>query len=448
MVKKEPVISVGIFSAQEKVRGKIYGRAVFNGAYTLEERFRIVAAGRELLLFDKNERVVATSASFTCIPEAGSQVAFADVLIGKKFHWERTEEQTFGGTFRFLFDSDTTFAVINDITVEEYLESVVSSEMSAEAPAEFLKAHAIVSRSWLLAMLERKKIFMSESREYVRHTHRADEKTIEICRWYDREDHMHFDVCADDHCQRYQGKTKDTTHAAAQAVRLTRGKVLTHGESICDARFHKACGGRTEDYATAWEDTSVPYLLSVSCSKVPFSTKKTEKAAREWFTTSPEGFCNVSDEQFLKTILPSFDQETRNFYRWTVSYRREELEELFFQKSCIDIGRLETIRPLQRGCSGRLARIEIVGSHRRVIVGKELEIRKWFSPSHLYSSGFVLDIVRDDYGVPLSVTLYGGGWGHGVGMCQIGAAAMAAMGYNAHDILMHYFRGAELRTLY
>lgn len=451
MIDIEPTIAVGILQHQTRVHARINGTGLFNRTTTIAGTFQIVIDGSSLVLLNEQGSILLRDQKFECIPTNGSTVTFLHVTIGIKFHWEQTEAQTFAGSFRFMFDSDGTFAVINDIQIEQYLESVVASEMCADAPLEFLKAHAIISRSWLLAMIAKKK---NSRPDTIRSTPQLNElathssKTFIIERWYDREDHTLFDVCADDHCQRYQGLTKDRTSAAAFSVRSTRGLVLMYNNEICDARFHKACGGRTEDYATAWEDKVIPYLQSVVDGTVDIPPLVTEETAGQWIQTQSPAYCNVTDESFLQTILPSYDLKTTHFYRWHVVYKREELEEIVTTKSTIDLGTLIDIQPLKRGPSGRLSTISLKGTKATLVVGKELEIRRILSSTHLYSSAFIIDIKRDSKHIPQTITLCGAGWGHGVGLCQIGAATMAQNGHTAQSILAHYYRNAEIKKFY
>jgi stage II sporulation protein D len=310
--------------------------------------------------------------------------------------------------------------------------------MSGAAPMEFLKAHAILSRSWLLAALNRGK----EARDISGLASKGSEKEGEVIRWYDREDHDLFDVCADDHCQRYQGITKIVSGRAEEAVRETRGRAITRQDEICDARYSKACGGITEDFGTAWGDKRIPYLTPISDASIPHRPISTEEEARRWILSDPDAYCNTKDKGLLEKILPQVDRETRGFFRWTIDYSRNELEEIIREKSGFDFGTLKEIVPLRRGPSGRISRLKIVGSKRSLVVGKELEIRRWLSRSHLHSSAFV---VTFDAG---RVILEGAGWGHGVGLCQIGAAVMATRGFSAEEILKHYFRGTEIQKIY
>jgi SpoIID/LytB domain protein len=310
--------------------------------------------------------------------------------------------------------------------------------MSGDAPIEFLKTHAILSRSWLLAALDRKK----KKDERSTPGRKTTKKDGEVVRWYDREDHELFDVCADDHCQRYQGITKIVSERARSAVRETRGVVITHQDEICDARYSKACGGITEDFDTAWDDTSVPYLKSIADASVPHRPVTTEEEASAWILSNPEAYCCTKDERLLEKILPDFDRETKGFFRWRVDYSRVELEEILREKSGLDLGSPQEIVPLRRGPSGRISRLRVVGSKRSVVVGKELEIRRWLSRSHLYSSAFVVRAEGERF------IFHGAGWGHGVGLCQIGAAVMATRGFSAEEILKHYFQGVEIKKVY
>jgi SpoIID/LytB domain protein len=368
----------------------------------------------------------------------GSTFSLFNVTIGNRFHWERTEDQTFRGDLILCLRKEGTIVAINEIPLEDYLTSVISSEMSAAAPKEFLKAHAISARSWLLAALRRRE----KTEETSIPAGEITQKKGEVIHWYDREDHDLFDVCADDHCQRYQGIMKIVSEQAEEAVRETHGMVITYQDEICDARYSKACGGLTEDFETAWDNKRVPYLGSISDSSVPHRPIRTEEEASRWILSAPEAYCHTKDERLLEKILPDFDRETKTFFRWTIEYSREELEEILREKSGFDFGTLQEIVPLRRGPSGRISRLKIVGSKRSMVVGKELEIRRWLSRSHLYSSAFVVTVEADRF------TLHGAGWGHGVGLCQIGAAVMATRGFSAEEILRHYFRGVEIQKIY
>ncbi len=444
MLDHEPTISIGIYEGRSVATGVLTGLFSINDNVRLEGEFRIEVASGQLVMTDASGKEIARGKAISCAPISRGTFTLRDVTIGVKFHWERKEDQTFEGRLRFLRREDGTITAINEIPVEAYLKSVISSEMSAEAPLELLKAHAITSRSWLVAMLERQKKFKNIDKP----SSRSYESDDEIIRWYDREDHRDFEVCADDHCQRYQGLSKIISAAATQAVNDTRGVFLVYGDEICDARFSKSCGGISELFENAWEDVPVPYLQPVSDALVQHSHIISESQAEQWILSSPEAFCNTNDVSILRQILPSFDQETTDFFRWTMRYARKELEEILAAKSGMNFGTLLDLVPVQRGPSGRIIKLKIVGSEKSVMVGKELEIRRWLSKSHLYSSAFVVRAERDEKGVPLRFILHGAGWGHGVGLCQIGAAVMATKGFKAEEIVKHYFRNAELRKLY
>jgi len=444
MINQEPLLSVGIYSREAEARGILNGRFLLPDQTAVSGEISARPKDGGLTLFGKDRRQLARAPEIRLAPEGDSTFTLRDVTIGINFHWERKEDETFEGGLRLLLNEDGSVTAINDAGVEQYLKSVISSEMSATAPLELLRAHAITSRSWLVAMLERQKRFKNVGGP----ARRGRETEAEIVRWYDREDHKLFDVCADDHCQRYHGITKIISPVASQAVRDTRGVFLVHGDEICDARYSKSCGGRSEAFATAWEDLSVPYLQTVSDAAVEHPVIDSEAAAERWVRSSPEAYCNTTDGNILRQVLPSFDQETTDFYRWTVSYTQTELAALLQKRSGMDFGEVQRLEPLQRGPSGRILRLRIVGSRRTVVVGKELEIRRWLSPSHLYSSAFVVQTEGPSGGVPERFTLRGAGWGHGVGFCQIGAAVMAAKGFQAEQIVQHYFRGAELKKLY
>jgi stage II sporulation protein D len=378
--------------------------------------------------------------------EEGSFDLF-DVTIGIKFHWERKEDQRFKGALHFICE-DEKLTAINVLSLEDYLISVISSEMSATSSMELLKAHAIISRSWLIAQVI-KGAELQESETNYQSIVETDEQYI---RWYDREDHVNFDVCADDHCQRYQGITKQSTKLVVDAIDATRGLVLTSEGKVCDARFSKCCGGVAETFENVWEPENHKYLQAViDKPKVPAGydlNLKNEEAAEKWIRTSPEAFCNNNDVEILSQVLNDYDQETMDFYRWKVEYTQEVISELIARKTGKVFGQILDLIPVERGESGRLIKLKIVGSKRSLVIGKELEIRKVLSESHLYSSEFVVDKEGEDNGVPAKFVLIGAGWGHGVGLCQIGAAVMGAKGYKYNEILLHYFRGAELEKRY
>jgi stage II sporulation protein D len=437
----EPTITVGICDGYPEIHGRLNG--VFRaGGLTLTGEFSASPRASAVVLNDPFGRELLRGPQIRLIAERKGTFTLYGVTIGVKFHWERREEQTFAGDLTLLPAAAEGLTAINTLSVEEYLASVVSSEMSGEAPQEFLKAHAIASRSWLLAMLGRG--------PKVKGTGRAAEAcgAAEIVRWYDREDHALFDVCADDHCQRYQGITGKVTGRATAAVRDTKGTVLIHAGKICDARYHKACGGLTEDYATCWEERNVPYLSSVSDAAAPRAAIRTEGDAEGWVLARPDVYCRTENQELLRRILPAYDRETTDFFRWQVTYPREELEAILNAKSGINFGILRAIVPLKRGPSGRISLLRLEGSKAVATVGKELEIRRWLSPSHLCSSAFIVRTARGASREPTSFTLFGAGWGHGVGLCQIGAAVMAGRGFGAEEILQHYFSGAALVKRY
>ena len=367
------------------------------------------------------------SSEVTLTPSDVASCAFAlaDVTIGIGFHWERKERQVFRGALRLL-PREAALTVINDVSLEEYVTSVISSEMSASCPLELLKAHAVISRSWLWfpkANPSRSGSGQRESRD-----------PHEIIRWYGREAHADFDVCADDHCQRYQGITKAFSPAAAEAVLATAGEFLRYNGAICDARYSKSCGGITERYATAWEDEDIPYLQSVFDGV----GQSRSNSPDTWIRSNPPAYCNTNDAEVLSRVLPGFDQETRDFYRWRVEYTDEELADLIRSRLAVDLGPIRDLQALARGPSGRIWRLKIIGERDQIIIGKELEIRRALSRTHLYSSAFVVDKESDRF------VLKGAGWGHGVGLCQIGAAVMAHEGRTYQEILQHYYRGTTV----
>ncbi len=384
----------------------------------------------------------------TLTPSDGTNCSFElkDVTIGINFHWERKENQHFTGSLRIIKENNHLTA-INILPLEDYLKSVISSEMSATSSEELLKAHAVISRSWLMAQMDKKESLMKKGQPSEK-----TENTNEHIRWYDREDHQNFDVCADDHCQRYQGITKASTLAVEQAIQNTKGQVLTHHGAICDARYSKCCGGITELFENVWEPIHHPYLTKViDHSQHPMGydvNLDTEEKAHMWITNFPEAFCNSKDREVLSQVLNDYDQETLDFYRWEKVYSQNEIKEMLKNRIGIYVGDVLNLIPMERGASGRLIKLLIEGSERNIVIGKELEIRKAFSPSHLYSSAFVIAISDIRKGVPQKFSFTGAGWGHGVGLCQIGAAVMGARGYSYKNILEHYFKGAALEKRY
>jgi SpoIID/LytB domain protein len=370
-----------------------------------------------------------------------------DVTIGIQFHWERKEDQTFKGSLEIRI-SEEKLVAINVLPLEDYLVSVISSEMSATSNLELLKAHAVISRSWLLAQTEKSKSISQSGKLY----QSISETDGEYIRWYDREDHLNFDVCADDHCQRYQGITRQSTPLVEQAIAETRGILLMNEGKICDARFSKSCGGISETFENVWEPEVHPYLQSIVDNPTladGFDADLTnEEAADKWIRNAPEAFCNTHDKEVLSQVLNDYDQETTDFYRWKLVYQQDDLAELVARKSGRDFGKIVDLIPVERGHSGRLKKLKIVGTKLTLTISKELEIRKTLSESHLYSSAFVVDKLNVENGIPAQFELTGAGWGHGVGLCQIGAAMMGAKGYKHDQILLHYFRGAYLSKEY
>lgn len=384
-------------------------------------------------------------------PQNESTDAFEllDVTIGINFHWERKEDQRFLGALKIIVE-DGKLTAINVVKVEDYLTSVISSEMSATASLELLKAHAVISRSWLLAQIQKNREIAEAKTDYSAFTQTEEE----LIRWYDREDHTRFDVCADDHCQRYQGITRASTEIVKQAIAATYGRILMYDGKICDARFSKCCGGVFEEFQYCWEDAKHPYLAkqrdySVNSQKPTPPDLTQEAEADRWIRTSPEAFCNTTDKRILSQVLNNYDQETTDFYRWKVAYTQDELSALILKRSGIDYGQIIDLVPVARGTSGRLWKLKIVGTKKTLTIGKELEIRRTLSASHLYSSAFVVDKEElSPEGIPGRFVLTGAGWGHGVGLCQIGAAVMGEQGYRYDDILLHYYIDAQIEKLY
>ena len=382
---------------------------------------------------------------FLPVKEDSASFELSDVTIGVQFHWERKENQQFKGALQFLVE-DVKLLAINILPLEDYLISVISSEMSATSSLELLKAHAIISRSWLIAQVVKGRELAGKKYQTI------FQMEGEYIRWYDREDHQLFDVCADDHCQRYQGITRQTNSLVEKAVTETSGILLMYDDQVCDARFSKSCGGITETFEKVWEPVVHPYLTALRDDRqdgIDADENLTlERQAEKWIRTSPHAFCNTMDHKVLSQVLNDYDQETLDFYRWKVTYSQEELAQLITRKTGIDFGEIIDLIPLERGFSGRIIRLEIVGTRKRLIIGKELEIRKTLSKTHLYSSAFVVDRYEIEENIPGKFLLTGAGWGHGVGLCQIGAAMMGEKGYSHEEILMHYFVGAELHKAY
>ena len=431
--KKQPAVSVGIMGDKRIEFTLCTDYKCSNGSIVSGNAVVELVDGEILYNGKKYESLLFEA----CVPEGSFWLR--GVTIGVNFHWERKEDQRFGNNLKFIVEGDKITA-INLIGVEDYLTSVISSEMSATASEELLKAHAVISRSWLLAQMAKNKEITTSKSTYSAFTENEQERI----KWYDREDHINFDVCADDHCQRYQGMTRQSTTKVREAIEATWGELLKYDGKICDARFSKSCGGAFEEFQNCWENVRYPYLAKQRDSKriteLPDLTQ--EKEAFKWITGSPEAFCNTTDKEILSQVLNNYDQETTDFYRWRVEYTPEELSALILKRIGIDFGLVTDLIPVERGTSGRLIKLKIVGSKRTLTIGKELEIRKALSPSHLYSSAFV---VLKENG---KFVLVGAGWGHGVGLCQIGAAVMGAQGYKYKDILLHYYIGASIEKEY
>ncbi|MDE6277674.1 MAG: SpoIID/LytB domain-containing protein [Muribaculaceae bacterium] len=439
-----PELNVGIVSGEElrvnlatpyRLEGS--NREPLEGDLT----FRLSAAGRvefEGKEYDGIELRPAASGN-------GARFEVKDVTIGVNFHWERKENQSFtGGLGIIVEDEPKRLTLVNRLPVEDYLKSVISSEMNATSSPELLKAHAVISRSWLFAQLAAAKAPKCKDGW----TDTAEERIV----WYDREDHKNFDVCADDHCQRYQGITRQTRPEVEEAIDATFGVVLKDAEGkVCDARFSKCCGGVFEKFESCWEPAPHPYLQALRDgeNETDFPDLMDEDAAREWIAGSPEAYCNTRDERVLAEVLNSYDRETPDFYRWNVEYSREELSDLLRRRAGEDFGDVVEMKALERGTSGRIIRLLVRGTKKTKVIGKELEIRRSLSESHLYSSAFLAEgMDADEHGVARRWRLRGAGWGHGVGLCQIGAAMMAHEGKSWEAILGHYFPGAVLKKEY
>ena len=433
---REPDLRVGLAEGLASARLLLEGRFRL-GLLSLEPgAYELRAAGNKVALLDARGRPLAHDRELCLIPDEQTLCSFTlpENSIGRDFHWQRNASQTFRGALSACCFQHGAITLINHIGLEDYLEAVVCSEMSPKATDEFLKAHCVISRSWVLAQLKP----------------RTKDAATLTAAWTDAAAHAHYDVCNDDHCQRYHG-IGAVNAAARSALAATRGEVLWSEGAVCDARFSKCCGGITEQFSTCWQDVDFPYLQPLAdCASgqaeyVP--PLNDEASVRRFILAHPGVFCNVGDRHLLETILPDFDYETGDFFRWQVRYTQDELRAIIAKKSGHDFGDILQLEPLSRGASGRICSLRIVGSKHSQIVSKELAIRRVLSYSHLYSSAFVVD-THGSSPVPHTFVLSGAGWGHGVGLCQIGAAAMAHAGYSYQSILAHYFRGAKLLRLY
>ncbi|MBN1637535.1 MAG: SpoIID/LytB domain-containing protein [Ignavibacteriales bacterium] len=446
---EQPNINVGIILDEKEINFELYGdfvvkgsKEIINGKFIVKlTNDELELSGEKFSVKNKTEIFIEPLDINTC------SFLLKGVTIGIKFHWEQKENQVFSGALKLLREDEHIIA-INVVPIEIYLTSVISSEMSATSSIELLKAHSIISRSWLLSQIEKQKELNQQEKKY---SSKVETET-ELIRWYDREDHTLFDVCADDHCQRYQGVTKAFTTSAKNAISETHGLVLYHNDKICDTRFSKACGGISESFENVWEPVEHEYLTSIIDYKFEpenFSLDLTnENAARRWIKGDPHAFCNTQDAKILSQVLLQFDQKTTDFFRWKVEYSQAELSELIKTKSGIDFGEILDLVPIQRGHSGRLIKLKIIGTKKTFTIGKELEIRRTLSPSHLYSSAFFVEHNEVKNNIPQRFIIYGAGWGHGVGLCQIGAAVMAEMGYAFDEILLHYFKNSYIKKIY
>jgi SpoIID/LytB domain protein len=445
--KEEPMISVGILT-DRKIIFELYGRFTVSG---LKEKFSGIfsaeAEGRNIVC-KYNGKSFSVTDEIVFEPENPLSESFLirNVVIGINFHWQRKEKQRFNHSLKFITMEDNVIAM-NILPLETYIVSVISSEMSAKCSLQSLKAQAVVSRSWVIAQMSTPK----NKKEKIKpaSTIKNDD---ELIRWYDKEQHKYYDVCADDHCQRFQGITKVTTENARQAVLQTRGIVLLNGDNVCDTRYSKSCGGITENFENVWEPVKHSYLKSVVDYKYApenFNFNFSSEAnVRKWITGNPNSYCNTVDKVILSQILIDYDQETTNFFRWRVTYSQNEISSILKEKSGIDFGNVVDLIPIARGTSSRLIKLKIVGTEKSLTIGKELEIRRVLSKRHLYSSAFVIDKIQVESDVQEKFILRGAGWGHGVGLCQVGSAVMAEKGYEFDEILLHYFSNAIIRKIY
>ena len=440
-MREEPVIAVGLVENASVLSIELLTEYTdMNGRHFSPGRYQCTSENGVVMMSGSstgNHEVTLTGTG----PDSRFRL---QVTIGIDFHWQQEKTHTFTGNLRLRASSGTTVTAINDLPLESYILSVSCSEMNATSPEEFLRAHSIISRSWLLAQLA------SRDNPATMQVPTGTRTPGEIIRWYDRQSHDDFDVCADDHCQRYQGTDMITTGEVARAVEATRGLVLMYDGAPCDARFSKCCGGVTEDFRLAWSDTPHPYLVPLADTPgkwMPSLPLSGERAARHFIETFPDAWCNCSDAAILGRVLNNYDRSTPDFYRWKVRLTHDEMTGYLRDKLSLDIGRPLALEPVERGLSGRIKRLRLVGDTTTVIIGKELEIRRALSPSHLYSSAFVVD-VEGSADRPEAFILTGAGWGHGVGLCQIGAAVMACRGIGYREILGHYYPGSTVEKIY
>lgn len=444
-MNQEPQVRVGILSATS-IRFTLTGLYAGPDGELVSgtHEARMNESGISFTIGDKTY----TSVEFIPSSYIGDSFELEGVTIGVDFHWQRKENQRFRGSLRIIVDKGKITA-INIVNVEDYLVSVISSEMSATSSLNLLRAHAVISRSWVLSMMDRSSAPLPPA---VQHPDaRALNPGPSLIRYWDREDHLNFDVCADDHCQRYQGISRVSTPVAAGAVADTRGEVLTYEGRLCDTRFSKCCGGVFERFETCWDDQPRPYLEARrdGVNPLDFPDLTNEENANEWILGRPEAFCNTSDKRILSQVLNGYDRETPDFYRWTEELSQEKISSLLAMRLDKNLGKIKDLVPLTRGTSGRIRELKIIGTEGELTIGKELMIRRALSDSHLYSSAFIVEALeRDSDGIPARFILHGAGWGHGVGLCQIGAAIMGERGYSYDEILKHYYINAELTHLY
>ncbi|UCH66937.1 MAG: SpoIID/LytB domain-containing protein [Ignavibacterium sp.] len=447
MFTEEPLINVGIIT-DKKISFELYGefkvtgsKDTYSGLFNAEVTDDRIVCSSNTSSYEFSDEVFFEPGDLF-----SDSFLVKDVIIGVGFHWQRKESQQFNHSLKLVRYKDNLIA-INILPLEDYLTSVISSEMNAKSFLQSLKAQAVVSRSWVLAQLEKSELVNTD--ESLADENQAQDEHI---RWYSREQHTNFDVCADDHCQRFQGITKITTDIARKAVFETRGIVLMYDGNICDTRYSKSCGGITENSKNVWEPIDRPYLKSVIDYKHEpddFNLNFTKEVnASKWINDYPPAYCNTDDETILSQILVDFDQETKDFFRWKLEYSQEELSAIIKEKSGFDFGNIIDLVPVERGQSARLTKLKIVGSKKTLVVGKELEIRRILSKTHLYSSAFVIEKEFNDADIPVKFILSGAGWGHGVGLCQIGCAVMAEKGHEFDEILLHYFSNAAIKKIY
>lgn len=446
----QPFIKIGILQNQSSITFRIYGDYILNDRLKIaDKKFTAVPNSKNILL-KENDQLIYVDDKLKFVPlrsnknieDAKYKFEVENVLIGIDFHWEQKEKESFEGIFKII-NVGGKLTLINEIEVERYLQSVISSEMNSESPLEYLKAHSVVSRSWLLAQLEARKSVDKEETQF-----RINE--FEKIVWYDKTEHDSFDVCADDHCQRYQGLTRLRSNAALDAVKETFGMVLVYEDKICDTRYSKSCGGISEEFQNVWQDVYHPYLRAIrDAENKNEKFPETEEEFEKFIKSNPDAYCNTTDENLLRRVLNDFDLITKDFYRWKVEIKQLALKTLLEIKLGIDFGEIKALIPLERGKSGRIKKLKIVGTKREFTIGKELEIRRALSEKHLYSSAFVVEpVYKEGSDIPCKFILHGAGWGHGVGFCQIGGAVMASKGKTFKEILEHYFPGAELKKIY